>query len=63
MAQQFEHATCLSLTMNCSDFFGIVLPQSEQRLVSIEIILAVIGSPETLSRKTVPGRIRGIMDT
>ena len=62
MAQQFEHATCLSLTMNCSDLFGIVLPQSQQRFVSIEMIFAVMGSPKTLSGRTVRGRIRGIMD-
>jgi len=48
--------------MNCSDLFGIVLPQSQQRFVSIEMIFAVMGSPKTLSGRTVRGRIRGIMD-
>jgi hypothetical protein len=32
----------------------MALPQSQQRFVSIEMILAVIESPERLSRKTVP---------
>ena len=43
MVRQFEHATCLSLTMNCSDFLEIASPQSQHRLVSIEMIFAVIG--------------------
>ena len=41
MVQQFEQATCFSLTRNW-DSFGRGLPQSQQRRVSIEMILAVI---------------------
>ena len=42
MVQQIEHAICFSLTLKCSDSFGKGLPQSQQRRVSIEMILAVI---------------------
>jgi hypothetical protein len=46
MVQQIEHAICFSLTLKCSDSFGKGLPQSQHRLVSMEMILALMAAVE-----------------